>query len=401
MRLMNAALMLVLMAVPAAAHSLIPDSAVLLMRHGVRPPTHEPALAPAIAPQPWPSWDVPDGYLTSHGAAAISLLGAYDRVWLASRKILPATGCPAGITIYADVDERTVKTGEAFAKGFAPACNIPTGHATGLRDPLFSPLDTPAQTFDSDIAKTAMLAAAGGTINDVIAAHAALFQQMQNTLAPGGTAFLDLPAAVTIKTAGREPKLSGPLAEGASAAEDFLLEYLDGKPLSEVAWGRLDEAGLARLLALHPLAYTITAHPLYIADAAAGPLAARIVEALQNPDSKFTVLAGHDTNIADLAGLLRLHWHLGGYPADDPPPGGGLLFMLSHDANTRTKYVSIAYQVQTIDQIRNLTRLSHATPPAIQALAIPACGNSTAATACTLANFTKLIEAHSKLTSAD
>jgi 4-phytase/acid phosphatase len=396
MRLVHTVLVLVLMAAPAAAQTLIPDSAVLLMRHGVRPPTHEPALPPAIAPEPWPRWDVPDGYLTTHGAAAISLLGAYDHELLASRHILPATGCPLGVNIYADVDERTIKTGEAFAKGFAPGCNIPTAHASGVRDALFSPLDQPAATFDSAKAESAMRAAAGGNISNITTNHAALFQQMQTTIEPGGVAFLHLPAAITVKSPGREPKLSGPLAEGASAAEDFLLEYLDGKPLAEVAWGRLDKAGVARLLALHPLAYTISARPLYIADAAAGPLAARIVQALHNPGAKFTVLAGHDTNIADLAGLLNLHWHLGGYPADDPPPGGGLLLLLSHDPKTGVKYVTISYQVQTMDQIRNLTPLSLATPPALENLAIPGCGNSTAVNACTLTNFTKLIAAHTR-----
>jgi 4-phytase/acid phosphatase len=40
----------------AAAPALKVERVVLLMRHGVRPPTHEPALAPAIAPDPWPVW---------------------------------------------------------------------------------------------------------------------------------------------------------------------------------------------------------------------------------------------------------------------------------------------------------------------------------------------------------
>ena len=56
------------------------------------------------------------------------------------------------------------------------------------------------------------------------------------------------------------------------AAEDFLLEYLDGKPMSEVAWGRADAAQVAALLELHPLEYTITARPEIIARATATPL---------------------------------------------------------------------------------------------------------------------------------
>jgi 4-phytase/acid phosphatase len=371
-----------------AAPELVTDSAVLLMRHGVRPPTHEPPLDPAIAPSPWPSWEVPDGYLTPHGAQAIQRLAGYDRTMLASAGLLPATGCPAGVSIYADVDERTVKTGEAFAAGLAPGCNIPTFHATSAKDPLFSPLDGTAPGFDANTAKAAMLAAAGGSLSALPAANAALFQKMQNTLAPGDTRFLRLSAKISAKIPGHVPKLSGPIAEGASASEDFLLEYLDDKPMSDVAWGRASEADVAALLALHPLEYTLTARPPYIANRAAGPLARRILASLIGGE-KLSVLVGHDTNIADLGGMLNLHWSLGGYPADDPPPGGGLLFFLSHDRATGEKYVSISYQVQTMDQIRHLD----AAAPASQPLAIPGCGNSTAPTACTLAGFTKLIGA--------
>jgi 4-phytase/acid phosphatase len=371
-----------------AAPDLVADSAVLLMRHGVRPPTHEPALDPAIAPSPWPSWEVPDGYLTPHGAQAIKLLAGYDRTMLASAGLLPAAGCPAGVSIYADVDERTVKTGEAFAAGLAPGCNIPTGHAASVKDPLFSPLDGTMPGFDAKAAEAAMLAAAAGSLTAPVSANAALFQKMQNTLAPGGTSFLQLPAKIVAKIPGHEPKLTGPIAEGASAAEDFLLEYLDDKPMNEVAWGRASEADVAALLALHPLAYTITARPPYIANRAAGPLARHILASLTGSE-KLSVLVGHDTNIADLGGMLNIHWSLGGYPADDPPPGGGLLFLLSHDKATGEKYVEISYQVQTMDQIRNLA----AAPPASQPLPIPGCGNSTAPTACTLAAFTKLIGA--------
>jgi 4-phytase/acid phosphatase len=379
---------------PAAqAGTLRVERVVLLMRHGVRPPTHEPALDPAIAPDAWPKWEAPDGYLTPHGAAAITLLGAYDRVWLAGLGLLPATGCPAAgaLSVDADVDERTVKTGEAFAAGLAPGCGIATGHEAGATDPLFSALDDGASGFDARLAKAAMLAAAGGSLQAPVRANAALFKTMQDALAPGGTAFLDLPAKISAKPPDRIPKLSGPIAEGSSGAEDFLLEYLDGKPMDEVGWGRVGKAEVAALLALHPLAYTITARPAYIADRAAGRLAARILADLDGGPA-LSVLVGHDTNLAQLGGMLDLHWSLGGYPADDPPPGGGILFTLLRDPASGTQYVTATYQVQTMDQIRDLTRLGSKNPPAMEALPIPGCGDAVAATACTLPAFQRLIQ---------
>jgi len=378
-------------AAAAAPASMVIDSEVLLLRHGVRPPTHEPALDPAIAPAAWPSWPVAPGDLTPHGAEAIARLAAYDRQKFAADGIVPESGCPADVMIYADADERTVATGQAFADAFAPGCRLAVAHAAGATDPLFSALDAPDPGFDAKAAKAAMLAAAGGDADDVVQSHPALFQAMQAALDPGGHAFLDLPANISAKRPGQLPKLSGPLAEGASAAEDFLLEYLDGKPLADVAWGRVPPKEIPVLLALHPLAYTVTARPPYIADRAAAPLAARILAGLTGGE-KLTVLVGHDTNQAELAGMLGLHWSLGGYPEDDPPPGGGLLFVLWHDRASGQHYVTVTYQAATMAQIRDLSPLSRGQPPALEPLRLPGCGDSPAATGCTLAGFRGLID---------
>ncbi len=391
---MKRLLLALLIACAPAAHAqtLKLERVVLLMRHGVRPPTHEPALDPSLAPDPWPTWDVPDGYLTPHGAAAVKLLAAYDRALWAGDGLLPASGCPAAasVAIYADVDERTVKTGQAYAAGLAPGCALSTGHANGAKDPLFSALDHPSPGFDAKAAKKSMLAAAGFDIKAPAAAFPSLVHAMQAALNPGGTSFLTLPSKLSAKTPGAPPKLSGPIAEGSSASEDFLLEYLEDKPMAEVGWGRVDKSDMLTLLAFHPLAYTITARPPYIAARAAAPLARRILSGL-TAGPAITVLVGHDTNLAELGGLLNLHWSLGGYPADDPPPGGGIMFSLLQDASG-ARYVTAAYQVQTPDQIRNLTPLNLAHPPATQPLAIPGCGASTSLTACKLADFSRLVE---------
>lgn len=379
-------LLAALAAAPAGAQTLHLERAVLLMRHGVRPPTHEPALDPAVAPSAWPGWEVPDGDLTPRGAAAISLLAAYDRVLLAPL----ATGKCPDVSIYTDIDERTEKTGAAYAQGFAPGCAVTVSRASGATDPLFSPLDIPDPNFDAKAAKREMLAAAGGDLNAPVQAHLALFQAMQNVLAPGQTAYLGLPAKISAKIPGRVPKLSGPIAEGASAAEDFLLEYLDGKPMNQVAWGRADAAQISALLALHPLAYTITARPEMIARATAAKLADGILADLQHGPA-VSVLVGHDTNQAELGGLLGLHWSLPGYPADDPPPGSGLLFSLLGNAAGQ-QYVTVTYQVQSMAQIRGLQKLDTGNKPELQAIPIPGCGNSPAATACTLQNFAALVQ---------
>src|ERR1700677_1625323 len=41
---------------------------VMVSRHGVRSPTGKPGQLNQYSAQPWPTWSVPPGYLTEHGA---------------------------------------------------------------------------------------------------------------------------------------------------------------------------------------------------------------------------------------------------------------------------------------------------------------------------------------------
>ena len=239
----------------------------------------------------------------------ISLLAAYDRQWLA-----PAAGCPS-ITIYADVDERTVATGKAYATGFAPGCRITVAHASTPKDPLFSALDAAAPGFDSGAARAAMLAAAGGNLAAPVLANRALFQQMQDVLDPGSTAFLTLHAGLfrqkhraacrnspaRLRKDQVPPRIScwniwkeNPRPRSPGAAP--------GETRSQLCWR------------CTPLAYSITARPAIIATATASALARRILAGLTT-GAAIQILVGHDTNIAELGGLLNLHWSPARLPA--------------------------------------------------------------------------------------
>ena len=69
-------------------------------------------------------------------------------------------------------------------------------------------------------------------------------------------------------------------------------------------------------------------------------------------NAKLTLLAGHDTNIADVAGFFRLHWKVMSYPADDVPPGGALGFEVIRDFRG-ARFVRVFFRAQTMDQLRN------------------------------------------------
>ncbi|MGL4458875.1 MAG: histidine-type phosphatase, partial [Plesiomonas shigelloides] len=126
----------------ASATSDIPEmtleKVVILSRHGVRAPTKMLPLLYQVTPEQWPAWPVPLGDITPRGEHLISLMGRYYREYWREQGLLSTAttasstasaaetdstkGCPAPADIYvwADVDERTRKTGEAFLQGLAP-----------------------------------------------------------------------------------------------------------------------------------------------------------------------------------------------------------------------------------------------------------------------------------------
>jgi len=124
-----------------SAESLTVEQVVMLMRHGVRPPLKEPPVPPAIAPDTWPTWQVPSGWLTAHGAEAIGLLGEADSAWLSEQGVLPESGCPkpGAVLMISDSAERTIATGDAYLAALLPNCGIENQHqAEGVADPLFA-----------------------------------------------------------------------------------------------------------------------------------------------------------------------------------------------------------------------------------------------------------------------
>jgi 4-phytase/acid phosphatase len=101
------------------------------------------------------------------------------------------------------------------------------------------------------------------------------------------------------------------------------------------------------LLAAHnatPLAQQIAALLIKTPGRIAAPATARVI-----------VLAGHDTNLSNIAGMLGVTWRLPGQP-DSTAPDTALAFEVWRDG--KTEFVRLRLFYQTLDQLRDLTRLS-------------------------------------------
>jgi 4-phytase/acid phosphatase len=227
---------------------------------------------------------------------------------------------------------------------------------------------------------------------------------------PGGTTGgrrCDLPAAplsLEVRASGKV-KIKGPLGLGATATETFLMEAAEGWPKDQVAWGRLaDDAVLMNLLSIHRLTVDLTQKTLEVARQQGANMLAQIVATLQDGHKfpslpavaepvRFALLVGHDENISNLEGLLRLGWQIQGFQANEATPGGALAFELSREVSTGHHYVRLAYYAQTLQQIRQATPLSFNEPPGLQPVDLPGCEAYARDRACPLERFVEIARA--------
>ena len=78
---------------------------------------------------------------------------------------------------------------------------------------------------------------------------------------------------------------------------------------------------------------------------------------------RLTLLVGHDTNLANIGGMLGLHWSLPSFLPNESPPAGAMHFDLLRDRQTKEYGVRIRYVSQTLDQMRRAMPLDLANPP--------------------------------------
>jgi 4-phytase/acid phosphatase len=357
-----------------APEGLTVDRVVIVMRHGVRPPTKAQPMPVGVTPETWPSWPVEPGFLTPHGALAVERLGASDGAALRAQGVIPAKGCPT-VRIVADSDQRTIETAKSWAKAFAPGCDLPSDHQPqGSKDARFGPIEAGLVKLDPAQVDAAVAQGVGpGGMAAVEAAHRPLLVLADHILCDGASANCGIggePSAIAPASSAKRPKMAGALDRASTVAQIMLLEYGEGKPMPQVGWGRVTPAQIAQLSALHALEFRLLARPYPVASANLSGLLPIMREGLIGT-TPVTMISGHDTNIANLGGLLDLHWQVPGLAQDDPAPGGAIV-LERLKAKDGKLYVRASYRAQSLEQIRAATPLK---PGAAYraTMAIPGC----------------------------
>jgi 4-phytase/acid phosphatase len=389
---------------------------VALFRHGIRAPLKDFAsCAHRHSGKPWPTLDqwraIDDddekaqwGNLTVYGKSLATALGRHYAKHYGS--FLGTGG--SGVSLWADVDERTKQTALGLKDGFcgqSATCQVKVDglfEATkdSVKDPLFHPFAAGCGKPDNDHLNRIVTAIQQGK-PAWMDKHDHGFQMVQDTLNCNGEKISDeckdpppYPTCISLlkdwqsrdtvglgcgpdncpdKPASGPIEWKGAFSYASGASEAFLLEYTNRMPMTQVGWGRIDASKLAGMLQLHELFFDKTDRESYIATIQGSNLLREILDDFERVaggqllgcphgtrDSKFVGLVGHDTNLATVGSALNLRWRFDGprwqgIPANDALPAGALILELRDRGRPGRPlyFVRIFYVTFTPQQMRD------------------------------------------------
>jgi 4-phytase / acid phosphatase len=203
----------------------------------------------------------------------------------------------------------------------------------------------------------------------------------------------------------RDPRGESPVTLGADFAENFLLQYTEGMPMSQVGWGRVPRPELNDLMEMNTRYHDFMLRTPYGAQVAASNLAAHICDTifsagsgkttpyqLGTTDDHFILLDGHDSNLSWLGCLLRLDWVLPDQTFNATPPGNALVFEIRRNRTTGATTVQVFFISQTLDQIREFHTLTAAEQPSIAPVFVPGCSGPAPTFACSVEEFARVVD---------
>ena len=355
------------------------DKVVQVSRHGVRPPTKSnEKLLTAVTQRQWPTWLVPFGNLTGHGYTGAVELGRYRGEVLRTAGLIPK-GCPdaSQLLVHASPLQRTKATAQALLDGMFPGCGLQPTYVSGDQDALFQANEMPFAALDPVKAKADILKALGGSVEAAQARYKPFEEKLREIAClPAADCPYGKQAWTLEQNAKGRFAIKG-LSAGANMGEVFRLEYSQGLPLDKVAFGNgRTAAEVSSLMVLTKAKYDYLNDIPYIASRGASELMNQIALALKQgtalaaknvtdtpPDVPLMLLVAHDTNISYLRTMLGFGWKLGDYIENNIPPVGTLQFERYKEVSTGDYFLRIAFEAQSMDQIRNLTQLQGQAKP--------------------------------------
>lgn len=388
-----------------AGQQYVLEKSVQVSRHGVRPPTDLEKMKKATNRE-WPRWTVAPGDLTGHGYIASSLMADYQARYYRDAGLLPE-GCPTEGSVFAisSPKQRTRATVAAMMDGMFPGCGEQAVSVPGLQDALFQTDKMGFAKLDPAIAEKQIMAALGGDLKKAKARFQSDLDRLKEVACIEGQACPFHEAEWTLQQKDSRFKIMG-LSSASSIGESIRLQYSEGLPLSQVAFGHASTAEeVAELGRFHQAKYDFINDTPYISMRGGSQLMNQINLALLEgtelekndplgnpPKAPLFVIVAHDTNISYLRTMLGFTWELGEYRKGNIPPTGTLSWERFRDSKTGERFIRTSFTAQSMDQIRSLIPLDANNPPLQAEFDLGDCKKTDVGTLCPLDSFAQKME---------
>lgn len=340
---------------------------VALASSGVYAPIQSGELLDAWTERTWPQWPARRGELTRRGAELVTELWGELRNRYLALGLLPTHASPATVYVRANNLQRTRATATALLRGLLPQGSNGYAVSATKPDPLFQPVENGMCVFNlAATAKDVLANMEDGLpgLNAEYAEQIALVDDLVGQADPAlcvryslppNCRLSSIPSSVAITRHGTRALLQGGLGIAASLTHVFLGEFSQW-PSEPAAWGQADTATIRQILNLQTAVFNVVQRTRSVAGAQGSTLLNALVAALEGRmtdsrgnRSQVIVFVGDDVNIANVAGLLDIHWQASGYPVDSIPPAGALAFELWQEGSRQTVRIKFfAHALETL-----------------------------------------------------
>ncbi|PJE77460.1 Glucose-1-phosphatase [invertebrate metagenome] len=361
---------------------------VMVSRHGLRAPlaTGGSLLARSSAHQ-FPAWETKGSWLTPKGEILEAYFGKYIHSWMVDRNLYPKDTCPKAeeITVYTNSKQRTIATGEFLAAGMFPGCNVPVENreSLGAMDYTFSPVVRDGSEQFKHNALKAMVESINdkgiqGMNDELKPAYDLLskivdFKNSESCKQDGKCDLYGIPT--TLKVANnKEPEVRGPVRIGTVISDAFILQYYDGYPMKDVAWGKLtNDQDWLKIAKIKDAYGELLFGAPYVARHVAKPLIDYIDKTLkEDSEKKVVALVGHDSNVVSLLSALDVKPYTLTNTFENTPIGGKI-FIEHWTSPAGKEVVKLEYVYQSAEQVRDLLPLTRSAPAQHVALEMKGC----------------------------
>ncbi|MGR6424751.1 histidine-type phosphatase [Aeromonas veronii] len=282
--------------------------------------------------------------------------------------------------------QRTIATGQHFAIGAYPGCDLTVNHQKKFNsmDPIFNPIIKDGSEKFKKQALVAINARAGkdgitGLNHDLRPSYklAEKIVDYKNSYDCKGELNCDLaksPTELSVKI-DQEPGVSGPLRTGTIISDAIILQLYEGFPMNQVGWGKIKNGTDWKSLVEIKDWYTdVLFSAPTVAKHISKPLVRYINGIMDNKNSaKFNLLVGHDSNIASLLAALDIKEYNLPEQYEKTPIGGKVVFQRWVDNETKKELMKVEYFYQTTEQIRGMSVLNRGNPPKRVVLEMKGC----------------------------